>query len=188
MYKRQVEGSEENFSGAFPADFISEAIDQTRGWFYSLLAESTMLHGDREGPHPYRNCVVLGHVCDKDGVKESKRLGNYTSPNEAFDTHGADAIRWYFLSQGHPWTNARYGLDRVAEAKKDFLIRLQNVYSFFNIYANIDNFDPTRGNDGAGDSDGATLAGGEGYTAVGSRSLMDRWILSELQLLSLIHI
>ena len=177
-----VEGSEEQFSAAFPADFISEAIDQTRGWFNSLLVESTMLHGGRESPHPYRNCVVLGHVCDKNGVKESKRLGNYTSPKEAFDTHGADAIRWYFLSQGHPWTNARYGLDRVAEAKKDFLIRLQNVYSFFNIYANIDNFDPTRGNGGATDADGTTLAGAEGYTEVASRGLMDRWILSELHL------
>ena len=176
-----VEGSKERFAEAFPANFISEAIDQTRGWFYSLLAESTMLHLEHEGPHPYEACIVLGHVCDKNGIKESKSLGNYTSPKEAFDTQGADAIRWYFYSQGHPWTNARYGIPRVGEAKKDFLIRLQNVYSFFVIYANIDGFNPAAGNEGASDIDSETLAKGEGYRPVSDRSEMDRWMLSELQ-------
>ncbi len=174
-------GSKEKLDAAFPADFISEAIDQTRGWFYSLLAESTLLHEGREGPHPYRSCVVLGHVCDKDGVKESKRLGNYTAPGEALDAQGADAIRWYFYSQGHPWTNARYGIPRVGEAKKDFLIRLQNVYSFFVIYANIDGFDPAAGLGHAKNVDSETLAQGEGYRPAAERGLMDRWILSELQ-------
>ncbi len=177
-----VDGSKERFEAAFPADFISEAIDQTRGWFYSMLAESTILHEGREGPHPYKTCIVLGHVCDKDGIKMSKRLGNYVSPNEAMDVHGADALRWYFLSQGHPWTNARFSLDRVGEAKKDFLIRLQNVLSFFAIYANIDGFDPTAGNPDASNIEPETLAASDGYTKVSGRCLMDRWVLSELQL------
>jgi len=174
-------GSAEKLAASFPADIISEAIDQTRGWFYSLLAESTLLHEGREGPHPYRTCIVLGHVCDKDGVKESKRLGNYTAPKEALDTLGADAIRWYFYSQGQPWTNARYGIPRVGEAKKDFLIRLQNVWSFFAIYARIDGFDPSASNRDASDVDSATLARGDGYRPVAERTLLDRWILSELQ-------
>ncbi|MEM7231687.1 MAG: class I tRNA ligase family protein, partial [Planctomycetota bacterium] len=175
-----AEGSEEKFKQAFPADFICEAIDQTRGWFYSLLAESTLIQQGQEKPHPYRTCIVLGHVCDDKGVKMSKSLGNYVSPNEAMDAHGADALRWYFLSQGHPWTNARFSLTRVGEAKKDFLIRLQNVYGFFLIYANIDGFDPTKGAAGFGAAD--PFAGAEGFKARSERGLMDRWILSELHL------
>ncbi|MBN1443733.1 MAG: isoleucine--tRNA ligase, partial [Planctomycetes bacterium] len=177
-----VEGSRERFEGAFPADFISEAIDQTRGWFYSLLAESTLVHSGREVPHPYRTCIVLGHVCDEAGRKMSKSEGNYVPPGEVLDAHGADALRWYFLSQGHPWTNARFSQNRVAEAKKDFLIRLQNVYSFFVIYANIDGFDPREGIESASDVSPATLAGAKGYRSVAERSLMDRWILSQLQI------
>jgi isoleucyl-tRNA synthetase len=173
-------GSVERFREAFPADFISEAIDQTRGWFYSLLAESTLIHQDRDPPHPYRACIVLGHVSDERGVKMAKSLRNYVAPGEVLDEHGADALRWYFLSQGHPWTNVRFSSNRVGEAKKDFLIRLQNVYSFFVIYAGIDGFDPAAGNPGASDLSPRTLARSRGYSPVASRSLMDRWILSEL--------
>lgn len=172
-------GSEERFREAFPADFISEAIDQTRGWFYSLLAESTLVFPEQSPPHPYRACIVLGHVSDDKGVKMAKRLRNYIAPNEVLDAHGADAMRWYFLSQGHPWTNARFTLKRVAEAKKDFLIRLENVYSFFVIYANIDGFNPAA--DCAQGDSGAPLRG-EGYRPVAERGLLDRWILSELHL------
>jgi isoleucyl-tRNA synthetase len=177
-----AQGSAERLREAFPADFISEAIDQTRGWFYSLLAESTLLFQERARPHPYRTCIVLGHVCDENGRKMSKSLGNYVAPGAVLDAHGADALRWCFLSQGHPWTNVRFSLDRVAEAKRDFLIRLQNVYSFLVIYANIDGFDPAAGSSGAGDVEPRTLAKGRGYSPVSARPLLDRWILSELQL------
>ena len=173
-------GSEKAFAEAFPADFISEAIDQTRGWFYTLLAESTLLHDKESIPHPYRTCVVLGHVCDDKGEKMSKSKRNYLDPMEVVEKHGADALRWYFLAQGNTWTNARFSLDRVGEAKKDFLIRLQNVWSFFVIYANIDQFDPTEGNPGATSVDPESLAGSKGYTPVAERSLMDRWAISEL--------
>ncbi len=172
-------GSKEQFAASFPADFISEAIDQTRGWFYTLLAESTLLH-DREVPHPYRTCIVLGHVCDDKGEKMSKSKRNYLDPMEVLDAHGADALRWYFLSQGNTWTNARFSLDRVAEAKKDFLIRLQNVWSFFTIYARIDGFDPSAGNESATDCDSNTLSRASGYRPVADRPEMDRWILSQL--------
>jgi isoleucyl-tRNA synthetase len=157
-------GSKDAFARAFPADFISEGIDQTRGWFYTLIAESTLVHEGGEFPHPYRTCLVTGHVCDEKGFKMSKSKKNYIEPVTVLDAHGADAMRWYFLSQVQPWTNVRFSLERVAEAKRDFLIRLQNVWSFFVIYANIDRFDPTAGP--------APPAAG--------RSLMDRWILSEL--------
>ncbi len=173
-------GSEEAFEAAFPADFISEAIDQTRGWFYTLLAESTLLKDEAPLPHPYRTCIVLGHVCDDKGEKMSKSKKNYLDPMEVVSTHGADALRWYFLAQGNPWTNVRFSLDRVGEAKKDFLIRLQNVWSFFVIYANIDRFDPTEGNAGATSVDPRSLAGAGSYTPAGERSLMDRWAISEL--------
>ncbi len=175
-----VEGSDEKFRRAFPADFISEAIDQTRGWFYTLLAESTLLHDDAELPHPYRTCIVMGHVCDDKGEKMSKSKRNYLDPNEVLDAHGADALRWYFLSQGHTWTNTRFSMDRVAEAKKDFIIRLQNVWSFFLIYANIDGFDPSLGNASAATSTPEVLSQSDGYAPVAERSLMDRWMISEL--------
>lgn len=174
-------GSKEMFEQSFPADFISEAIDQTRGWFYTLLVESTLLH-DAPNPHPYRTCIVLGHVCDKKGEKMSKSKRNYLDPNEVLDAHGADALRWYFLAQGHPWTNARFSMDRVGEAKKDFLIRLQNVWSFFVIYAEIDGFNPAQDNDAGGDVNLETLSKSFGYLPVGERNLMDRWILSELHI------
>ena len=177
-----VEGSKEAFEESFPADFITEAIDQTRGWFYSLLAESTLVQQDQKAPHPYKTCIVLGHICDEKGKKMSKSERNYVPPNEAMDAQGADALRWYFLSQGHPWTNARFSLNRVAEAKKDFLIRLQNVYSFFVIYANIDGFDPSAGNAGATSVEDVLSVSSVGYRPVSDRNLMDRWILSDLQI------
>ncbi|MCH2373857.1 MAG: isoleucine--tRNA ligase, partial [Planctomycetes bacterium] len=175
-----AEGSEKRFSEAFPADFISEAIDQTRGWFYTLLAESTLLNSECAEPHPYRTCIVLGHVCDEKGEKMSKSKRNYLDPNEVLDAHGADALRWYFLGQGHPWTNARFSMDRVGEAKKDFLIRLQNVWSFFVIYANIDGFNPADGNAAASTIEPESLAKSRGYSEVSTRGLMDRWVISEL--------
>lgn len=161
--------SKEAFESSFPADFISEGIDQTRGWFYTLMAESTLVHEEKAHPHPYRTCVVTGHVCDEKGLKMSKSKKNYLDPMGAIEAHGADALRWSFFSQVHPWTNLRFSMDRVSEAKKDFLIRLQNVWSFFVIYANIDGFDPA-------------AIERSGAPPVAERSLMDRWIFSELHL------
>ena len=153
------------FRAAFPADFISEAIDQTRGWFYSLLMISTLLHPD-ELPHPYKACIVLGHVGDKTGKKESKSLGNYTPPDVILDEDGADAMRWYFYAANPPWNNTRYSAEAVRQSQQEFLVKLRNVYSFFVIYANIDGFDPAR----------------SPRRPVAERSLLDRWILSELNL------
>ncbi len=161
-------GSKEAFEAAFPADFISEAIDQTRGWFYTLLAESTLVHEGRPYPHPFKTCLVTGHICDEKGQKMAKSRKNYVEPKVVLDAHGADALRWSFLSQVNPWTSLRFSMDRVADAKKDFLIRLQNVWSFFVIYANIDGFSAPR-------------AGTKAPPAA-TRPLLDRWILSELHL------
>jgi isoleucyl-tRNA synthetase len=166
-----AEGSKEKFNLAFPADFISEAIDQTRGWFYSLIAESTLLNdvfAQTSGktapyPQPYKTCLVLGHVCDEKGEKMSKSKGNYLDPNLILAEEGADALRWFFYSSTNPWTSARFSRPAVREAQKEFLIKLRNVYSFFTIYANIDGFDP-------GDLDAAN----QGQTQ------LDRWIISEL--------
>ncbi|MBI4601863.1 MAG: isoleucine--tRNA ligase [Planctomycetes bacterium] len=160
-------GSRERFEAAFPADFISEGIDQTRGWFYTLLAESTLVHEGKAYPHPFRTCLVTGHVCDEKGLKMSKQKKNYLDPKEVLDAHGADAMRWSFVSQVHPWTSLRFSMDRVGDAKKDFLIRLQNVWSFFVIYANIDGFDPA-------------AAGAGGPSPRRGKGLLDRWIVSEL--------
>jgi isoleucyl-tRNA synthetase len=173
-----VPGSKEQFAEAFPADFISEAIDQTRGWFYSLIAESTLLgesFGKASGvkksyPHPYKTCVVLGHVCDEKGEKMSKSKGNYLDPTDILNEEGADALRWFFYSCNHPWTSARFSRGAVRESQKEFLIKLWNVYSFFAIYANLDGFDPKSGKGG----------GFRGGRPLSSRAEMDRWILSEL--------
>jgi isoleucyl-tRNA synthetase len=154
------------FEQAFPADFISEAIDQTRGWFYSLLMVSTLLFEDAASPHPYRTCIVLGHVCDKTGKKESKSKGNYTPPDDILETDGADAMRWYFYAANPPWSNTRYSADAVRQAQQEFLVKLRNVYAFFVIYAEIDGFDPSR----------------SPRRPAAERALLDRWILSELQL------
>jgi len=158
--------NKETFEKSWPADFISEAIDQTRGWFYSLLMISTLLFEDAEQPHPYKSCIVLGHVCDEKGRKESKSKGNYTPPDAILDSSGADAMRWYFYSANPPYNNTRYSPNAVRQSQQEFLIKLHNVYSFFVIYANIDGFDP---------NDCPRLAEAD-------RSLIDRWILSELHL------
>lgn len=184
----------------FPADFISEAIDQTRGWFYSLLAISTLLFGPREGeqagsaeefreeitpkieyPHPFRNCVVLGLMLGEDGQKMSKSKRNYREPQEIFDRYGADALRWYFFANQAPWTSIRYNEQAIRESVPEFLLRLWNVYSFFVIYANIDGWDPAKGwTDAVGDLKPTVLARGEGYRPPRERAELDRWILSEL--------
>jgi isoleucyl-tRNA synthetase len=181
----------------FPADFISEAIDQTRGWFYSQLAISTMLFGkgsevggqrsgdegdsptltsDLSFPHPFRNCIVLGLMLGEDGQKMSKSKRNYREPAEIFDKYGADALRWYFFANQPPWTSIRYSEQAIKDSVPEFLLRLWNVYSFFTIYGNIDGFDPSVSSNSAASrgvpSPGARL--------VAQRSELDRWILSEL--------
>jgi len=153
----------DRFEQAFPADFIAEAIDQTRGWFYSLMAISTIVFDDAPPPHPYRTCIVFGHVCDAHGKKMSKSLGNYVAPDEILDTVGADALRWHFFSANLPWASMRFDQHAVTNAHKEFVVRLRNVYSFFVIYANIDGFDPA-----------ATPA-----VPVSDRPMLDRWLVSE---------
>ncbi|EYF07672.1 isoleucine--tRNA ligase [Chondromyces apiculatus] len=303
-------GSKELFDRAFPADFISEAIDQTRGWFYSLLMISTLVFDEetqtrlglsrlRSYPHPYQTCVVLGHVSDREGKKESKSKGNYTPPEvildrvrmefaaartsdvkgaqpkdgvaliaredyegldltgEAARVHlyradrasdvggapvvmeirpqkgmprrivaladadlarlgltpkdnplsvmpndvprlapeqrvfvedsstpapGADAFRWFFYAASPPWTNTRHSLTNVRGYQKEFAVKLRNVYSFFTIYANIDGFSPAEGNPDAKGTAPADLAKSAGYRLARERSLLDRWMLSELSL------
>ncbi|WP_438021248.1 isoleucine--tRNA ligase [Sorangium sp. So ce315] len=311
-------GSKELFDRAFPADFISEAIDQTRGWFYSLLMVSTLVFDEatqeklglsrvRSYPHPYQTCVVLGHVCDREGKKESKSKGNYTPPevilervrmefaavkaaevggdreggsptklkgvqpkdgvaliaredyegldltgdaakvrvyradragqpvamelrpqkgmprrivalsdadldrlglspgekalsvmpndvprlppeqrvfieDPATPAPGADAFRWFFYASSPPWTNTRHSLTNVRAYQKEFAVKLRNVYSFFTIYANIDGFSPAEGNPDARDTSPGALAASAGYRPAKERSLLDRWILSELAL------
>ncbi len=195
-YPHQQSG---HFEQQFPADFISEALDQTRGWFYSLLAISTLLFGpgpDADGgdgdspdgnnqhpfPHPFRNCIVLGLMLGEDGQKMSKSKRNYREPNEIFDRYGADALRWYFFANQPPWTPIRYRERSIKDSIPGFLLRLWNCYSFFVIYANSeDHFDPSQRIDGDVDQLNAqALAKGKGYRAPGERREMDRWILSEL--------
>jgi isoleucyl-tRNA synthetase len=302
------EGSKARFDRAFPADFISEAIDQTRGWFYSLLMISTLVFDDetqarlglseaRVFPHPYKTCIVLGHVCDREGKKESKSKGNYTPPevilervrmefaaapalatkvkdakegvaliaredyegldltgesarvvlyradregekvalelqptkalprrivaltagdleklglrpgegvldvkpndvlrlpdeqrvfieDPATPAPGADAFRWFFYASSPPWTNTRHSLSNVRAYQKEFLVKLRNVYSFFVIYANIDGFSPAEGNPAASSTGPEALLSSKGYRAPRERSLLDRWLLSELALTS----
>ncbi len=133
--------SEERFWNNFPADFISEAIDQTRGWFYALLAISTMLFGNKkEYPHPFRNCVCLGHIQGEDGYKLSKRLKNYKEPQYIFNKYSADALRWSFVAKNPPTTTTRFQEKLIEELQSDLLIRWYNVYSFFVIYAKLDGF------------------------------------------------
>ena len=147
------------FEAQFPADFISEAVDQTRGWFYSLLAESTLLFNKA----PYRNVIVLGHVQDEDGQKMSKSKGNAVDPFDALQTHGADAIRWYFYSNSAPWLPNRFYDKAVTEGQRKFLGTIWNTYAFFVLYANIDNFDATK------------------YKLEYDKlSVMDKWILSKV--------
>jgi isoleucyl-tRNA synthetase len=184
----------EDFAAQFPADFISEAIDQTRGWFYSQLAISTLLFGAEDGegvrpgaamppskyPHPFKTCIVLGHMLGEDGQKMSKSRRNYREPAEIFDAYGADALRWFFLAGQPPWTSIRYNERAIRESVPEFLLRLWNVYSFFVIYARIDGFDPGSMLDAAGSLDHADLANARGWRAASARSELDRWMLSEL--------
>ncbi|MGA2034598.1 MAG: isoleucine--tRNA ligase [Thermoguttaceae bacterium] len=200
--------SRERFFQQFPADFISEAIDQTRGWFYSLLAISTLLFSEEGGlsqfghqaslgrdengtvpfehvqvayPHPFRNCIVLGLMLGEDGQKMSKSKRNYREPNEIFDRYGADALRWYFFANQPPWTSIRYSEQAIKDTIPEFLLRLWNVYSFFVIYAGIDGFEPAAGIAGAAGQLGPeVLARGRGYRPPLERGELDRWILSEL--------
>ncbi|MCL2616276.1 MAG: isoleucine--tRNA ligase [Defluviitaleaceae bacterium] len=147
------------FDSQFPADFISEAVDQTRGWFYSLMAISTLLFEQA----PYKNVIVLGHVLDKDGQKMSKHIGNVVDPWEVLNDQGADAVRWYFMVNSSPWLPSRFHKDAVNEAQRKFMGTLLNTYAFYVLYANIDRFDPTQHK--------------LDKTSLGE---MDRWILSKL--------
>ena len=150
------------FEETFPADFISEAVDQTRGWFYTLLAISTILF-DRA---PFKNCIVLGHVNDKDGVKMSKHKGNVVDPWSVLDKQGADAVRWYFYTNSAPWIPSRFGAEAVSEVQRKFQGTLWNTYAFFALYAEIDGYDPSK------------------YDLKTCKlSLMDKWVLSKLNTL-----
>ncbi|MFV0529416.1 MAG: isoleucine--tRNA ligase [Lachnospiraceae bacterium] len=150
------------FAQQFPADFISEAVDQTRGWFYSLLAISTLIFNKA----PYKNVIVLGHVQDENGQKMSKSKGNAVDPFEALETYGADAIRWYFYVNSAPWLPNRFHGDAVVEGQRKFMGTLWNTYAFFVLYANIDGFDATK------------------YTLdYASLPVMDRWVISKLNTL-----
>lgn len=181
-----VEGSAQMVNDRFPADFISEAIDQTRGWFYALLAISTLAFPDRKDqwPHPFKNCICLGHIMGEDGLKLSKRLKNYTDPKELFEKYGADALRWSFMAKNPPTTSTRLSERIVEESQRELLVRWYNVYSFFVIYANLDGFQPA----GApadflarfGAQPGGEALPGQAYRPVADRAELDRWILSEL--------
>lgn len=149
--------NKETFERVFPADFISEAIDQTRGWFYTLLAVNTVLFGRA----PFKNCIVLGHVNDKDGIKMSKHKGNVVDPWTVLDKQGADATRWYFYTTSAPWLPSRFHADTVSESQRKFMGTLWNTYAFFVLYAEIDKFNPT-----------------EHKLEDQQLTIMDKWILS----------
>ncbi len=181
----------DKFSEQFPADFISEAIDQTRGWFYSQLAIGTLLFRDPNSkstdwpnkplPIPFRNCIVLGLMLGEDGQKMSKSKRNYREPNEIFDRYGADALRWYFFANQPPWTTIRYSERAIKESIPEFLLKLWHVYSFFVIYANIDGFNPAELLNGdAGDVEPRILSHAKEYRPIRERGELDRWVLSEL--------
>lgn len=154
--------NKELFEKHFPADFISEAIDQTRGWFYTLLAISTMLFDKA----PFKNCIVLGHVNDKNGIKMSKHKGNVVDPWSVLDKQGADAVRWYFYTGSAPWLPSRFYEEAVSEAQRKFMGTLWNTYAFFVLYAEIDKYDPSA------------------YSLKDCKlTLMDKWVLSKLNTL-----
>ena len=151
--------NKELFEKQFPAQFISEAVDQTRGWFYSLMAESTLLFNKA----PYENVIVLGHVQDENGQKMSKSKGNAVDPFEALETHGADAIRWYFYTNSAPWLPNRFHDKAVTDGQRKFMGTLWNTYAFYVLYANIDEFNPMN------------------YTLEYDKlAVMDKWLLSRL--------
>ncbi len=147
------------FEKRYPAQFISEAIDQTRGWFYTLLAISTVVFGRA----PFENCLVLGHVQDMEGRKMSKHLGNVVAPDDVLNVQGADAVRWYFYSVGAPWLPSRFSAEAVSEVQRKFMGTLWNTYAFFTLYAGIEKFEPSQHPLGSCDL-----------------TLMDRWLLSRL--------
>ena len=154
--------NEELFKKHFPADFISEAVDQTRGWFYTLLTISTLLFGKA----PFKNCIVLGHVNDKNGIKMSKHIGNVVDPWTVLDKQGADAVRWYFYTGSAPWLPSRFSAEAVSESQRKFMGTLWNTYAFFVLYADIDKYDPSK------------------YDLKKCKlSLMDKWALSKLNTL-----
>ena len=153
--------NKELFNSNFPAQFISEAVDQTRGWFYTLMAISTAVFNT----NPFENCIVLGHVLDKHGKKMSKHLGNVVDPNQVIDSLGADAVRWHFYTSSYPWLPSRFSEDDVKEVHKRFLSTYWNVYSFYVLYANLDKFNPMDHKD---------------FKPV---NVMDKWILSKLNTL-----
>ena len=150
------------FDQTFPADFISEAVDQTRGWFYTLLVISTLLFDKA----PFKNCIVLGHVNDKNGVKMSKHKGNVVDPWSVLDKQGSDAVRWYFYTSSAPWLPSRFYPEAVSEAQRKYMGTLWNTYAFFCLYADVDGYDPAK------------------YDVKTCKlSLMDKWILSKLNTL-----
>ncbi|HJW74470.1 MAG TPA: isoleucine--tRNA ligase, partial [Thermoleophilia bacterium] len=149
----------DTFAARFPADFIAEAIDQTRGWFYSLLAEGTLVSGQSS----FKRVLCLGHILDAEGQKMSKSRGNVVEPDAVLDRQGADAFRWYLFTVSSPWYPRRFSPEMVDEVVRKFLLTLWNTYSFFTVYANIDRFDPSRE-----------------PVPVGERGLLDRWIIGEL--------
>lgn len=154
--------NKEVFEENFPADFISEAVDQTRGWFYTLMAISTLIFDKA----PYKNVIVLGHVGDKDGVKMSKHKGNVVDPWSVLDVQGADAVRWYFYSASAPWLPSRFAGENVSESQRKFMGTFWNTYAFYVLYANIDEFDPTK------------------YELkYDTLNMMDKWVLSKLHTL-----
>jgi len=154
--------NKELFERRYPANFISEALDQTRGWFYTLLAISTCLFDEPS----FKNCVVLGLVCDKDGLKMSKHKGNVVDPWTVLNNQGADAVRWYFYTGSMPWLPSRFSAEAVSEAQRKFMGTLWNTYAFYILYAEIDGFDPTK-----------HALRPENLTA------MDKWVLSRLNTL-----
>ena len=154
--------NKEQFERRFPADYISEAVDQTRGWFYTMSALSTILF-DKPA---FKNCIVLGLVCDKDGKKMSKHLGNVVAPKDVLEKQGADAVRWYFYTASSPWLPSRFSGDAVSESQRKYMGTLWNTYAFYVLYADIDEFDPTK------------------HLLVRENlSVMDKWLLSRLNTL-----
>ncbi len=151
--------NKEVFERTFPADFISEAVDQTRGWFYTLLVINTILFGRA----PFKNCIVLGHVNDKNGIKMSKHKGNVVDPWSVLDKQGADAVRWYFYTSSAPWLPSRFYEDAVSEAQRKYIGTVWNTYAFFTLYAEIDKYNPA-----------------DFRLEKCKLSLMDKWILSKL--------
>lgn len=196
-----VPGSQELLEKNFPADFISEGIDQTRGWFYALLAISTLVF-EKPLPRPFRNCICLGLVHGEDGLKLSKRLKNYKDPKELFDKYSADALRWSLMAKNPPTTANRLTERNVEEAQREILLRWYNVYSFFVIYANLDGFSPAHAPETLLEALGCEVTRAEflktelhdltdrisekpAYRPCNQRGELDRWILSELDRLTL---